>query len=217
MRVTLFVILVVVFIIVFIGYRWLTAVGKAFGEKCETLDTIVVSEYKIIESECLGWAGPRYRRSVLFKNTEELSSAFFDSDSCCVYFVQGDDQLFVLDTCGQQFSIQYAYKKELTINEIDSIVVTRKDNLTQKKLNKEEIDDFVSRWNNSKPDGPQRVDTEPYPAPKYTVEVYRDNQVRKFRTSHISVQETTNIWEYSFLEANEDRTTQKLDQIFKMH
>ena len=199
------------------GYLWAKAWGKAFGENCETTATIILNEYKIVKSKCIGWAGPPYEGYDLYKNGKELSVSFFNADFCGFYFSQGEDRLLILDTCDQQFSIQYAQKTELRTDEIDSIIVTKKVDSTQKKLNKNEITDFVNRWNRSKPHGPQRIDIESYIQPKYIVKVYGNKQIRKFRTSHFTVQETTNIWDYSFLDENKDRNTQTLDQVFRMN
>lgn len=215
------IILIVVVSILVIGliaaYVWAKALAEAFGEKCETTATIVVNEYKIVKSKCIGWAGPPYDHYDLYKNRKELSVSFFNSDFCSIYFSQGEDRLLILDTCDQKFSMQYAYKKELKTEEVDSIIVIRNLDSTQKILNTNEIADFVNRWNRAKPDGPQRIDIEPYIKPKYIVKVYGNQQIRRFRTSHITVQETTNIWEYSFLDENEDRTSQTLDQVFRMN
>lgn len=197
----------------YIACQW----AKAFSDKCETRHNIFIKEYKIVKSRCIGWAGPPWDRYELYKNRKKVSASFFYTEFGTVYFVQGNDKLLTFDTTQKEFSVQFAQKKEMRIEEIDSIVVIKKDSLGRKKLNKEETTDFANRWNTAKPDGAERIDIERYIKPVYTIKVYGNAGVRRFMATQMSVQETTSIWVYSFLEDREERTTNKLDQVFKMN
>lgn len=210
------ILIVVIGVLSFIVKKFLKDLGEAFGEDCKVLDTFYVKNYKIELSECLGWAGPKYYRYELYENSRHLSAGLLKQDSCQFYFFHGNDTLLRLDSCKQTVEFFLHEKRNLVSSEIDSVVIFKTKDSIKRKLNSKEIIEFVIRWNNSISDGAQNPDNEWYPPPKYLIEVFTKNEIRKFKTSHITIQENGSFWEFNILDKGEDRTTQKFDKVFNM-
>jgi hypothetical protein len=208
--------IVVALALSFFVTQFLKYLGEAFGENCNLVDTFYVKNYKIEESECIGWAGPKYDSYKLYENGRHLSAGLLKQDTCQFYFSHGNDTLLRLDSCKQTVEFFLPEKRNLVSSEIDSVVIFKTSDSIKRKLNAKEIMEFVIRWNNSISDGAQNPDREWYPPPKYLIEVFTKNEIRKFKTSHITIQEKGSFWNFNILDKGEDRTTQKFDKIFNM-
>lgn len=198
------------------GYSVMKIFSKAFGAKCEKIETTEIGEYKLTKSKCLGWAGPYYYPVDVYKSGKLISASFIQEDSCKQYYSSGKEKILVFDFCNDKIIEKLPIKDSILVLNVDSIRIIKMSSLNDRKLTQEEIIDFSNRWNSAIPDGATKMNMEYYPEPKYLIEIFEKNKIRKFKTSHMSIQEKDDFWSYSFLEKNEPRTTQKFDDIFKI-
>jgi hypothetical protein len=200
---TLIVISVLLVLLVAGGFVALRIFGEAFGTDCERTSSWTINEYKIQEYRCLGWAGPHYYPLDLYKDNKKLSEGGYKVDSCTIRFSPTNDVCLKFNTCERTVVELRPQKVKLAVDMIDSVLIQRTEDNQLKKLDQNQVEEFVSKWNDA-PVFDFRDNEEPfYPSSLYYVFVYYDNKVRKFETGNFMIKDNDN-WTYSFLDKDED-------------
>lgn len=188
--------------------------GEAFGTDCEKSKSWTVNDYKIQEYKCLGWAGPHYYPLYLYDNEKKISENGYKIDSCLIRFKPQKDLVFVFNICDNQLTELKPEKKTLRISEIDSVVMLKIEIGENKKLTREEIKEFVERWNNA-PVFDYRDNKNPfYPNSSYFIKVFCNNDIREFETGNFIIKDSDN-WTYNFLESIDETRTIKFDEMWE--
>jgi len=77
-------------------------VSAASREKCDTNKVWEIENYKIIEKQCIGFAGPYFYPVHLYKNNTEIDQIAYKSDSCIVEFSDKDGKTLRFDLCSNR-------------------------------------------------------------------------------------------------------------------
>ena len=74
--------------------------SEAFGAKCENNRVWKIENYVIIEKKCIGFAGPTYYSTYLYKDDEEIDGrAFINDSTCMVRFKPDAGDTLTFDIC----------------------------------------------------------------------------------------------------------------------
>jgi len=158
MKKTLKEILIIVIIIFGIGFLLvkivsdtgksaLETLGDAYGTECEKSNSWKVGEYLIQEYDCLGWAGPHFRKFDLFENEKLVEDYVSMMDSCRVNFQKRNDLLVQFNLCSETITELRPQIKKLNLSDIDSIQIYSNSSRINYQLSLEQTKKFVNDWN----------------------------------------------------------------------
>lgn len=195
------------------GYIALRIFGEAFGTDCERSSSWTINEYKIQEYKCLGWAGPHYYPLDLYRDDKKISEGGHKIDSCTIRFIPANDVYLKFNICDNTLVELRPKKVPLAVAMIDSVIIHRTENNQFKKLEQDQIEEFVRKWNQA-PVFDFRDDEPPfYPKSSYFVFVYTDGNVIKFETGNFMIKDSDN-WSYNFLDKDEEVGYAKFDEMW---
>jgi hypothetical protein len=213
LKITLIVISVLLVLVVAGGYIALRIFGEAFGTDCELSSSWTISKYKIQEYKCLGWAGPNYYPLDLYRDDKKISEGGYKIDSCTIRFIPANDVYLKFNICYNTLLELRPKKVPLVVSMIDSVIIHRTENDQFKKLEKNQIEEFVRKWNQA-PVFDFRDNEQPfYPKSSYFIFVYADGNVIKFETGTFMIKDSDN-WSYNFLEKDEEVGYEKFDEMW---
>jgi hypothetical protein len=213
LKITLIAISVLLVLVVAGGYVTLRIFGEAFGTECERSSSWTINEYRIQEYKCLGWAGPHYYPLDLYRDDKKISEGGHKIDSCTIRFIPANDVYLKLNICDNTMVELRPKKVPLAVVMIDSVIIHRTENDQFKKLEQNQIEEFVRKWNEA-PVFDFRDDEKPfYPKSSYFVFVYTDGNVIKFETGNFMIKDSDN-WSYNFLDKDEEVGYEKFDEMW---
>ena len=102
LRITLIVVLSVLFLAAVAGAVAVKIIGEAFGTKCEKSRSWIVREYRIQEYQCLGWVGPQYYPLDLYRDGKRISQNGYRVDSCTMRFIFRNNNFLELNHCASR-------------------------------------------------------------------------------------------------------------------
>ncbi len=74
--------------------------SEAFGAKCEDNRVWKIENYRIIEKQCIGFAGPYYNRVSLYENNKRIEGHSYMNDSSCIIKFKPDlTDTLIFDIC----------------------------------------------------------------------------------------------------------------------
>ncbi len=111
--------------------------------KCKQIQEWKIGEFRIVKSDCLGPAGPNYYPFSVYKGKRHLGSNGFQKDSCIITIQPEDDLYMVFNICDNSLSEIKPEKKEIDINEVDSITIFSNQFKQTKPLSAKQIERFV--------------------------------------------------------------------------
>ena len=191
--------IITLFLILFIGggYFAIKIFSEAFGTDCKKNKSWTFNEYKIIEYECLGWAGPKYYPLYLNKNGKELANSGSKIDSCRFRFRPDMNLYLTLNICTGAIIELRPQKNEIDLNKIDSIVMYKNSNpIKKKKLDENKIKQFVNDWNKSEVSDYREGNLNSiFSNYQYRIKVYKNDKVKEFVTYNHLIADETN-WTY---------------------
>jgi hypothetical protein len=96
---------------------------------------------------------------------------------------------------------------------IDSVIIHRTEKDQFKKLDQNQIEEFVRKWNQA-PVFDFRDNEKPfYPKSSYFVFVYTGGNVIKFETGNFMIKDSDN-WSYNFLDKEDEVGYEKFDEMW---
>jgi hypothetical protein len=172
--------------------------------KCEDVQEWKIGEYRIVKSDCLGPAGPNYYPLTVYKNKKYLGDNGYQKDSCTITIQPDNDLYLVFNICDNSFSEIKPAKKEIDINNVDSITMFSNQLKESKFLSKKQIENFVNDWNKSKPSDyrDKKLDSIFFPTYQYKLTVHLRNDKREFLCFNYLINDRTK-WTY-YISKNED-------------
>lgn len=185
--------------------------------KSESLKEWIIEEYKIVYSRKIGPAGPHYFQYDIYKNEKHLSYVTYllDKDSCLLRFREKNDYYIDFNLCVKTKRVHQPDKKQIKLSTIDSIkirpynsirLVPRKsetapfydslvvedfDSTFMKRLNRNQIEALVNKWNKSEPHGLKNIGTNYH----YLLTIYSKGYSRRIKTLNRYMTENGN-WSY---------------------
>lgn len=80
-------------------YFFLRKLGEAYKSECDTIHEWKIEGYTIVERRCIGWAGPPYYPSFLYKNGELIDQGVVGRDSCIFRFKINEKDILEFNVC----------------------------------------------------------------------------------------------------------------------
>ena len=192
---------IILIIIVCAGFYFLRIFSEAFGSKCEKTEKYIVQEYQIQEFKCIGWAGPPWYPTDVYKNGKLIAKNVIKSDSCNVKIKKNDNFYLYLNICNNSIEEVKSNKHLLSSKDIDSIqIYSNKLNQTKRlKLSSKIITD----WNKSQVWDLSDSDFEDifYPNYDYKILIFQKNSVKEFLTKNNLIADTSK-WIYQISNDN---------------
>jgi hypothetical protein len=90
---------------------------------CHPVETWTIDNYKIVEEQCIGFAGPPWHSLYLYKDDIEIDYVNSKSDSCIVKFRNQDGDTLRFDLCMKKMMRKNMRKPITSIEEARSIVL----------------------------------------------------------------------------------------------
>jgi hypothetical protein len=172
--------------------------------KCEDVQEWTIENYRIVESRCLGPAGPPYYPLSVFKGSKSLGTTAFQKNSCTITFQAKSDQYLFFDICNNKLTELKPDKKQIDIALVDSIKMFSNQLNENKLLSKKSSEKFIKDWNNSKTSDyrDKPIDSVFYPTYQYKLTVYTKKGLREFLGANYLISDRTQ-WTF-YINADED-------------
>jgi hypothetical protein len=213
LKILLIVVAAILVVVVGGGYLILRNLGKAFGATCEPSTRWTINEYSIQEYKCLGYAGPHYYPLDLYRGDKKISEGGYMIDSCTIRFLPANDVYLKFNICESTLIEIRPKKLPLAVDSIDSIIIHRTENDQFKKLDQNQVEEFVRKWNRA-PVFDFRENEKPfYPKSSYFVFVHTNGNIIKFETGNFMIKDSGN-WSYNFLDKGEEVGYEKFDEMW---
>ena len=174
--------------------------------KCEDIQEWKIDKYRIVKSNCLGIAGPRYYPITVYVGDNPKGNAASQVDSC-IFTWQADNESFLtLNVCGDTIQELNPRKVLLDTKIIDSVQLLSNDSRKTQLLTSKEIEKFVTDWNNSKTRGysdkPFDSAFSFFPAYQYKLTVFSKGSKRPFYGYNYLILDSSN-WEFEMSKTGE--------------
>ncbi len=165
--------------------------------KCKDIDTLEISYYKIIKSECLGPAGPHFYPLSIYQSGKLLGSNAHQKDPCTITFQPKNDSYLIFNICQKDLIEIKPDKKQISLDDVDSVQIFSNKLKQTKSLTKNQVNKFISDWNNSKASDyrDENIDSIFHPAFQYKLTVYVQGRTTEFLGSNFLVNNRTH-WVY---------------------
>ena len=194
------------FIISYIFLWSLSSCSNGIVGECEVVQEWKVENYKIEKKQCPDLVLKHYFRYDLSidNKTTGASASIVDS---CIFTSQVDNETFViLNVCDKTIKEIKSHKLPLDSKSIDSVTMFSKQSNQTKLLTREQIEELVKDWNNSKTRG---YSEEPFdsafsvfPAYQYRLTVFSKGSARPFYGYNYLILDSSN-WKYEMSKNSE--------------
>ena len=150
--------------------------------KCEDVQEWKIENYKIVESRCLGYAGPPYYPLAVYDGGKSLGNTGFRKDDCTITFQATDDLYIIFDICKSKLTEIKPDKKQIDIATVDSVIIFSNELHQSKLLDRKKVEKFIKDWNKSRTSDfrDKPVDSVFYPTFQYKFTVYTTNGQKEF-------------------------------------
>ena len=165
--------------------------------KCKDIQEWKIEDYRIVKSNCLGPVGPTYYPLTVYKNKNHLGDNGYQKDSCTITIQPENDLYLIFNICDNSLSQIKPDKREIEINNVDSIAMFSKEMRISKYLTKSQIGKFIKDWNNSKTSDyrDKNLDSIFFPTYQYKLTVHMKNEKREFLCFNFLINDRTK-WTY---------------------
>ena len=128
-------------------------IGAAYGTDCEKKQNWTVGKYKIQEYECIGFAGPHYRKFDLLENEKVIVDYVSMTDTCTVNFQKQNDLIIRFNLCSESISELRPERKQMVLSDIDSVQICSDSLGKTHRMSNNQVKKIVTDWNNKQVKG----------------------------------------------------------------
>jgi len=128
-------------------------ISDAYGTDCEKKQNWNIGKYKIQEYECIGFAGPHYRKFDLLENEKIIDDYVSMTDTCTINFQKQNDLIIRFNLCSETITELRPQVERLNFSNIDSIQIYLDSMDKTHRLSLEQTKILVNDWNKRRVNG----------------------------------------------------------------